>query len=56
MPDRLINLTKFLGKESPQKIESIAVEGETKKYIIIHLVADNDDGESILFKMQLKIF
>jgi hypothetical protein len=52
--DTFINLTKVLGKKTLQKIESIAVESSIKGYMIIHLAADNDNGESTLFKMQVK--
>ena len=52
--DRLINLSNLLGNGPLQKIESIAVELDTDEYIIIHLAADNDNGESTLFKMQIK--
>ncbi len=52
--DMFINLTKFLGKEPLQKIESIAIESDFKEYMIIHLAADNDNGESTLFKLQVK--
>jgi len=52
--DKFINLSNFLGNKWLQKIESIAVESETEEYMIIHLAADNDNGESTLFKMQLK--
>ncbi len=51
--DRLINLSNFLGNESLQKIESIAVESDTEECMIIHLAADNDNGESTLFKIKI---
>ncbi|HVE61517.1 MAG TPA: hypothetical protein VNA26_06845 [Chitinophagaceae bacterium] len=53
-PDTLLNLSKLFGNKSLQKIESIAVESDKEKYMIIHLAADNDNGESTLFKIQLK--
>ena len=52
--DRLIGLSELLGNKSLQKIESIAVESDTNEYMIIHLAADNDDGRSTLFKLQVK--
>ncbi len=52
--DRLINLSKPLGSSLLQKIESVAVELDTDEYMVIHLAADNDNGESTLFKMHLK--
>ncbi|WP_207534074.1 DUF6929 family protein [Desertivirga arenae] len=36
------------------KIESVAVGGRVKGGFIIYLVADNDDGRSILYKVRLK--
>ena len=52
--DRLINLSNLLGNGPLQKIESVAVELNTDEYLIIHLAADNDNGESTLFKIQIK--
>lgn len=50
---KLICISKHLGEKSAQKIESIAVEETKRKKIIIHLAADNDNGESTLFKLTL---
>jgi hypothetical protein len=36
-----------------QKIEGICVESRMKKRLIIHLVSDNDDGESQVFRASL---
>ncbi|MFN2437825.1 MAG: hypothetical protein ABR503_01410 [Chitinophagaceae bacterium] len=52
--DKFINLSKLFVSTTLQKIESIAVESETQENMIIHLAADNDNGESTLFKIQLK--
>jgi hypothetical protein len=51
-PDNLINLSKEL-KIGNQKIEGICVENYTGNIMTLHLVADNDDGQSILYKVQM---
>ncbi len=53
--DGLLNLTTVLGETGPQKIEAIAVEDVQNDALIIHLAADNDNGESYLFKARLKL-
>jgi hypothetical protein len=53
--DKLIPLSAYLGQDSPQKIESIAVEFFTDGYLLIHLAADNDKGSSTLYKMRWKM-
>ena len=50
---KLISISKYLREQSAQKIESMAVESLNGKKIIIHLAADNDNGESTLFKLRL---
>ncbi|MEI6949366.1 hypothetical protein V9K67_19425 [Paraflavisolibacter sp. H34] len=52
-PDALVNLSPVIGKMGLQKIESIAVEEVTKTSLLVHLAADNDNGESTLFKVKL---
>lgn len=51
--DTLIALKKDVTKKTPQKIESLAVERVADKSVLLHLVADNDNGESTLFKMRM---
>ncbi|HYH14873.1 MAG TPA: hypothetical protein VD794_06630 [Flavisolibacter sp.] len=53
-PDALINLSKEL-KIGNQKIEGICVESQTANSMILHLVTDNDNGQSILYKVQLTL-
>jgi hypothetical protein len=53
--DKLISVSKYLGEKSAQKIESLTVEEIKGKKVIIHLAADNDNGESTLFKLELKL-
>jgi hypothetical protein len=52
---KLISVSKYLGEKNDQKIESVTVEELKGKKAIIHLAADNDNGESTLFKMELKL-
>ena len=52
--DSLINLSSFHPKFKNEKVESICVESVGHE-IILHLVADNDDGTSTLFKLSMPI-
>lgn len=54
-PDEIINITKHLKSKHPQKIESIVVEAPSGKDLIVHLAADNDNGQSMLFKLKWKM-
>ncbi|MEO7309518.1 MAG: hypothetical protein ABIX01_03910 [Chitinophagaceae bacterium] len=54
-PDGLLNLTKTDIAFNRQKIESICFEYQKGPDIIAHLVSDNDDGESNLFKVQISV-
>lgn len=49
-PDKLINLAETHAGFHNEKIESVAVEAVGKE-LILHLVADNDNGTSTLFKL-----
>jgi hypothetical protein len=51
-PSKLINLSKELHIGN-QKIEGVSIESNDGKTMIFHLVADNDDGQSIVYKVQL---
>ncbi len=53
-PDQLINLSEVNKTFDKQKIESVCTEGIHKNEAILHLAADNDNGESRLFKMKLR--
>ena len=52
---KLISISKYLKEKSAQKIESITVEKMNKKNGIVHLATDNDNGESTLFKLRVKL-
>ena len=54
-PDFLISLSSALNTNTPQKIESVAIESSFKKKMILHLSADNDNGQSSLFKIELTL-
>ena len=54
-PDQMINLSS-VGKDlKKQKIESVCVENISGNKVILHLAADNDNGESTLFKNETEI-
>lgn len=53
--DTLLLLTPALRSSIPQKIESVTVESIRRNRLILHLVADNDNGESSLFRLCLKL-
>lgn len=52
-PDIIIDLEEVDPRFKGQKIESLCITSETKKEMKIVLVADNDDGSSTLFKMNV---
>lgn len=53
-PDHLISLNKVDPLLNQKKIESICIqEVKNHQYLIIHLAADNDNGETELFKLSL---
>lgn len=52
VPDALWNLSETQSEFRNEKIESVAVESAGED-IILHLVADNDNGTSTLFKLSL---
>jgi hypothetical protein len=53
--EKLLPVTKYLKEEAAQKIEAVTVEKLDGKNAIIHLAADNDNGESTLFKLRLRL-
>ena len=53
-PNRIIDLEAMDPRFKGHKIESICVTGENKQFISLVLVADNDDGNSTLFRMTIK--
>jgi hypothetical protein len=52
-PDRMIPLSDIL-KSGSQKIESVCIESYKNEKLILHLAADNDNGQSTLFKVLLE--
>lgn len=52
-PDYMVSLTKELKLKGDNKIESLAVEKISQRSCIIHLAADNDKGNSILYKIKM---
>lgn len=52
---QLMDLTPVLKGDKLQKIESVTVEKTKRKKVILHLVADNDDGSSHLFKLRFAL-
>jgi hypothetical protein len=53
IPDELWNLSEMNAEFNNEKIESVAVESAGNE-LILHLVSDNDDGTSTLFKLSLQ--
>ncbi len=53
IPDGWLNLGNFDPAFKDQKIEGICIEEDDGKTMIIHLVADNDKGDTRLFKVRL---
>jgi len=54
-PDVILQLSHFSPAFKLQKIESVCIEAETRQEMTLHLVADNDDGKSKLFKIRLTL-
>jgi hypothetical protein len=53
--DVLLNLTEADPDFKGQKIEGVCVETADEDLMVLHLVSDNDLGESTLFKIELHI-
>ncbi len=51
----MINLDEVNPEFKGQKIESLCVESTKKNVMTLHLVADNDNGQSKLFKVKLTL-
>ncbi|MBL0233001.1 MAG: hypothetical protein IPQ08_04960 [Chitinophagaceae bacterium] len=54
-PDQVIDLEKIDPAFKGQKIEGVCVWKETKEFLYLLLVADNDDGGSNMFKLAVKL-
>jgi len=53
-PDQVVDLEAVDNRFKGQKIESVTILDETKKFLTLLLAADNDDGSSTLFKVQIE--
>jgi hypothetical protein len=53
--DRFFGLSKYLRSKEPLKIESIAIEEIKGNRMLVHLAADNDNGQSTLIKLSIRI-
>lgn len=54
-PTRMIRLSSIDNNFSKQKVESVCLEEINGGQMILHLVSDNDDGKSRLFKLKLNL-
>lgn len=52
-PNRIIDLEQTDARFKGQKIESVCITGETRQFIQLALAADNDDGSSTLFRLDV---
>jgi hypothetical protein len=55
MLDGLINLSEVSAAFKGEKIEGLCIESANGDELILHLIADNDQGESRLFNVRLEI-
>ncbi len=53
-PNQVIDLVKIDKRFIGQKIESVSITHETNKILEVVLVADNDNGETTLFKLLIQ--
>lgn len=53
--DRFFKLSKYIRNKEPQKIESVAIQQLKGKHMIVHLAADNDNGQSTIIKMNVRV-
>jgi hypothetical protein len=54
-PDKMINLADVHPQFKGQKVESVCMEFLNGTEMLLHLAADNDNGQSTLFKVKLKL-
>ena len=54
-PDQFIKLSGVDKAFIKQKVESVCVEKEESNELILHLVSDNDNGRSKIFKIRLEL-
>ena len=55
VPDGYIKLNEIDGVFTKQKVESVCVEKADGATVLLHLAADNDDGTSRFFKLEMKL-
>jgi hypothetical protein len=53
--DHIVNLSQVHVGFKNQKMEGLCVESIENQVFILHLVSDNDGGESVLFKLRLTL-
>jgi hypothetical protein len=53
-PDRVIDLEQLDTRFAGHKIESVCILKETRKELLLVLAADDDKGQTLLFKLRLK--
>ena len=53
-PDRIIDLEAVDERFRGQKIESVCIDRETADFFHLVLVADNDDGQSTIFRVVIE--
>lgn len=54
IPDRIIDLNSIDSRFKGNKIESVCLTGQRKKSLHLVLAADNDNGSSSLFRLDIK--
>lgn len=54
-PNEMIKLSSVDKTFTKQKIESVCVQQISGNEVLLHLVSDNDDGKSGLFKLRLRL-
>ncbi|HEY0042847.1 MAG TPA: hypothetical protein VGB71_19370, partial [Flavisolibacter sp.] len=54
-PDQYVKLSSIDQAFAEQKVESVCVEKVMSNELLLHLVADNDNGSSNLFKLRIKL-
>ncbi len=54
-PNEFLKLADVSPEFSKQKIESVCMQETEDNHLLLHLVADNDNGQSKLFKIKLKL-
>lgn len=53
-PDRIIDLESIDARFKGHKIESVCIIKETRSHLLLALAADDDKGQTLLFRVQVK--